>query len=141
MAYCTFAEVQEKVPHIQISASSEPTQDDVENWIEQASNGIIDPQIRSKITLPVSDTVGLEYLRNVAINWVVGEIYRAVETGSETAVAFTTIAQKLLEAILEDPEIIQTPTTSVAEAKPTFQPRTPDPSTGEIVFRRGEKQW
>ena len=106
MGYCTFEEVQEKVPHIQMDSTTKPTQIQVEKWIEQASDGWIDPSIRAVIDLPIEDYGGQLYLKNVCINWVVAEIYRVVETDPTLPDSFMNIAQTGLENVINDPSIL-----------------------------------
>lgn len=141
MGYCTFAEVQEKVPHIDIDDYTVPTEADVENWIEQFSDGTIDSILRVKIALPVTDETGLAYLRNVTIYWIAAEIYRAVEVGSETGASFMKAALDMIKRLEKNPEMIQSPVAKIRQNRlPSSFERTKD-ADSKYIFRRGEKQW
>jgi hypothetical protein len=140
MAYCTFADVDERLPHIGIDEYSTPTQTEVESWIEDLAEGEIDPQIRAVVALPVTDSVGLEYLKRINLYLVISEVYKTLEVDSEYASSFRAMAERMLQNALKRPNILQSPATG--GALPSSHTRTMDPDdSSEYIFRRGEKQW
>lgn len=79
MTYCTVDDVQPYIAHFTIDDNSQPTKDEVFHMCEHASTGAIDPVIRDVVDLPLEDTVGLAYVRQGAIYYVVANIYRSIQ--------------------------------------------------------------
>ena len=77
MAYCTVDDVQPYLTYFTISATSQPTKEEVSQMCKHVSDGVIDPQIRNYIDLPLTDRVGLEYLKVGAIYFVLANVYKA----------------------------------------------------------------
>jgi len=99
MAYCTVDDVQSYLIHISLSTTSQPTKEQVSNMCQHVSDNIIDPIIRSYVTLPLTDTVGLGYLSQGAIYFVLANIYRALHGMTEAVVSleekFTAFLEKI----------------------------------------------
>ncbi len=83
MAYCTVDDVQPYIAHFTIDSTSQPTKSEVSQMCDHVSTGVIDPIIRDVVDLPLTDTVGLAYLKLGAIYYVVANVYKSIEGSPE----------------------------------------------------------
>jgi len=78
MAYCTVGDVQSYLTYVTLSDTSHPTKEQVSKLCDDASDNIIDPIIRKFIDLPLTDSIGLAYLKQGAIYFVVTSVMRSL---------------------------------------------------------------
>ena len=64
--YCTVADVQTYIVNFVLDTNSQPTLAQVSQMCLDVSDNLIDPIIRRIVTLPVTDTDGLNYLQQWA---------------------------------------------------------------------------
>lgn len=133
MAYCDLADVTERLPKMTISATSSPSTADVTAWCSHVSDSIIDPEIRTVITLPVTDSSGLAYLKEMAILWCVAEFYRSQRMESDYAANYQGQFNKMLDRIMKNPSVLAPPQSYAS--KPASSTRL------QSEYKRGEAAW
>lgn len=138
MAYATLQDVKDNLVHVTLGRDAypeeaRPTEEDVEDWLTEASDGAIDPVVRTIISLPVVDVVALAYLKDMAISWTLSKVYEALENVDMCELHMKRFDRKLRD-MLAHPQVLSS---SGSPAKPgySFGSRT------EAPFRRDETQW
>lgn len=136
MDYCTFAQVKKEVKHLIIDANSIPTKAEVKEFITEVSEGIIDPLIRSYVNLPITDVIGLKFLKQIATNGVVEKIYTTLKVDIETITLYQDKFNDGIKAIKDNPNVLVGDTSSnVAIPTSNFN------SSYEHKFKKDERQW
>ncbi|MCC6131043.1 MAG: hypothetical protein IT186_14060 [Acidobacteria bacterium] len=139
MAYAELEDIQAKLPNVTFGDppydALRPTEAEVEAWLDEVSDNVIDPVIRTLVTdLPVTDSHGLAWLKQMAINWVCAEVYRALQAAPATVDAYKRDFDNAMKLMMKSPTILQKPQGGGA---PTHRAAAVD----EPDFRRGETQW
>ena len=132
MAYCSAADVQAHFPHLVFNAESQPTLNQVTGFIDEGQDNVIDPQVQSVVTLPVTDEKGLNLLKQLNIWYAAAEVGRATGVDEEKTANYQKMFDDGLKRILANPQMIQ-PTTQ------GYGPRSHTPKAPTFV--RGERQW
>lgn len=123
MAYAALADVQVLRPHQTLDASSTPTATQVTDLLTKIS-AMIDGRIAPHgFVVPVTaGTVALAYLKTMATFWVAGIVEdqqrAAIAGGEESATRshYIDIAEKMLDAVDENPRVLVDATQSTAES-------------------------
>lgn len=99
MAYCTVDDVQSYLTYFTLNDTSQPTKEQVSHMCEHVSDNIIDPVVRNYITLPLEDSIGLNYLRQGAIWYVLSNVYRGQQGWQDTVVNLESKFELFLSAL------------------------------------------
>lgn len=86
MPYCTASDVQVYLTNITLSTITKPTLAEVTQMCTDVSDNVIDPVIRKYLTLPITDSVGLNYLKQGAIYSVMASVNRGFFGATEDVI-------------------------------------------------------
>lgn len=135
MAYCDVYDVQAELPYITISASTEVTTTEVEQFCEDIEADM-DSRMRAVgITVPVTDSTALEFLLPIAVNGVKAKLLRALrmqEGDGDRAQVYEELYQAAMARIEANPAIV----------REDEAPGSPEGSAREATpFTRGGYEW
>lgn len=117
MAYCTVDDVQAYLTYFTLDSTSQPTKTEVSQMCKHVSDGVIDPQIRKYIDLPLTDRVGLEYLRIGAIYYVLANVYKASNVYPELYADYNERFRNFMLTIEENNTVLIKPNNNMPKAQ------------------------
>lgn len=133
MIYCTSADANKKLQHIELTEISDPNNVEVTTFCEDITE-LMDARFRAVgISTPITDTTLLKVVRPICVNGVTAEILRSLEIEPENSVVRQTLFEDAMKAIEKTPAILETgstPADSPAGLTGVTQP-----------FQRNVKAW
>lgn len=99
MAYCTVSDAKPYLTNITLSSTTDPSEEEVSKMCDDVSDNIIDPIIRNYIDLPLTDTVGLAYLKQGAIYFVISSVNRSFFGMTELVISLEARFDAFLERL------------------------------------------
>lgn len=137
MNYCEIKDVQRELKQFTISSTSKPDLEDVNRFITIVSENEIEPVLRKVVDLPLTDDIGLRYLRTVAILGTITKIYEALQADIDRIQYYRNQYQDKLNAAIKNPDLVLGNETSSVKQGPTSS----YDSSRETRFPRDERQW
>ena len=107
MAYCTVADVQRYLTNVTITTASQPTKEEVSGMCDDVSDNIIDPIIRNYVTLPLTDSVGKNYLKQGAIYFVLASVQRAFFGVTELVISLEDKFEEFLDKLKSNNALLE----------------------------------
>lgn len=136
MAYATLDDVADRLIHVTLGDpyynELRPTEDDVTEWLDEISDGAIDPVVRTLTALPVTDDAGLAFLKELCIELALSRVYSVLENAEQAELHKKSFDDQL-KLLLKTPAILSS-TASAGSPTHGF-------TREEAEFRRGESQW
>lgn len=137
MKYCQLSDIQQELTQFTFSATTKPTSTQVDEYIREISEDIIEPQIRVLANLPITDESGLKYLKTVTVNGVITKIYRSLQHDPEIIRDYQKLFDDGLKRIRDNPNVL------IGDTESDKQPGATSSydSSRETRFPRDERQW
>jgi len=130
--YIDIYDIIAKLPHVTISASSEPSITDVEDIIDQVE-ALMDARFNAAgIPIPIANADKVEVVEPIAINGVCAEVLREIDHDLEAATARQRLFDQAMANIEKHPDILRE-TSEVYSA--------PGGSSGKPRFHRDQRDW
>lgn len=135
--YCDIYDIQAELPHLTLSATSKPTDMQVEDYIEEIG-AEMDAAFESVgISLPLIDTRSLMIAEQIATLGVSARTLRAAEFESERERELQALYDAKLKRVMDNPSMLVSEGTATPSAPTSYDPG----STVERKFRREEQDW
>lgn len=135
MDYCVTADIQTYLANFKIDAGSDPSVTQVDQMCTDVSENIIDPVVGRYLDLPIVGDVGLNYLKQWAINCVLASVYRAIESEPALSIIYDDKCQGMKHAFENDPGLVEEP------FSPNERAQVKGSTRPETNWKRNESQW
>jgi len=136
MAYALYSDVQEKIHHLIINATSNPTTTEVTEYIAQ-KEAEMDARFKAAgvTVVPITGSDLLIVVKQIIINGVLAEIYRSLETEGETSDRYQKLYEDAMKNIEKHPNILEV---SQVVVSPGYNQDCYD---AKRVFKKDERTW
>ncbi len=148
MSYCEIDDITREFAGVDFSASgAKVTEEDVENWIEEA-DAYIDSKLASVYTVPITGTQSLLVIKTISILIVSDRVERklGVQTPSKEldnkgqSLSLYKRADKMLDDLQKETTVLSDATkgnSTDGVGSPAITSSCPP----EVVFKKGRQQW
>ena len=135
MSYCTSSDIVAEIQNTSFSTDTRPTLAQVDQFCLDIS-GKIDAILNANAVLvPVTDSTGLPFLKQLAIEGVCEKVYFVMGNQADKRDAYGAKFEKDFDRLIKNPNIVSTPN------HPTLNSSRDNFSTAERDFSLNKKQW